>query len=249
MSILARSSGHGDARHRRRRSTRLDDAPGDVGQSQRFMVAEVEHLAGGLGTRRGGDHRVDDVVDVQAVAALRAVAVQRDVVTEQSPPDEHGEEALVGAAEVQPRAVDVGQPQCRRLHAVHACIQQVELLARQLVDAIDVDRRCRMAFVDGQVLRPPIDLPGRRLDHGRIGCDGAHHLEERDVAAQVEIEVAQRILDRREMAHLTGDVEDHVGAVERFGHLRSVDPRFEHAHVEARRRWRDHLRVGGPSRR
>ena len=53
------------------------------------------------------------------------------------------------------------------------------------------------------------------------------------MAAQVEVEVAQRVLDRRQMAHLAGDVEDHLGADERVGHLGRVDSRFEHLHVEA----------------
>ena len=48
------------------------------------------------------------------------------------------------------------------------------------------------------------------------------------MAAQVEIEVAQRILDRGQMTHLSGDVEDHLGAVECVGHLRRVDSRLEH---------------------
>ena len=46
-----------------------------------------------VGCSAASDQGVDDVVDVDAVAALRAVAVQDDVLAEQGPAHEHREEA------------------------------------------------------------------------------------------------------------------------------------------------------------
>ena len=57
--------------------------------------------------------------------------------------------------------------------------------------------------------------PARRRQHDRPSGRSARRLEEREVAAHVEVEVAQRLLHRGQVAHLAGDVEDDVGAGQR----------------------------------
>ena len=116
-----------------------------------------------------------------------------------------------------------------------ACVEQVELLAGQLVDAVDVDRRRRVVLVDGQVPRPAVHLAGRRLH------DGARRVRRRAPISRnarwlrtLRSRSRKRILHRGEVADLTGDVEDDVGALERAGHLGASMSRLEHVHVEAR---------------
>ena len=53
-------------------------ACGDRAQRQSLVVADVEDLPGGSGDGRGEQQALDHVVDVEAVALLRAVAEHRD---------------------------------------------------------------------------------------------------------------------------------------------------------------------------
>ena len=109
------------------------------------------------------------------------------------------------------RPVDVGQPQARGRHPVGGVVHEVQLLAGQLGDPVDVDRAGRVQLVDGRLQRPAVDLAGRRVHDPRRRVDAPQRLEERGVAHRVELEVAQRVAHRREVADLSGEVEHDVG--------------------------------------
>ena len=73
MSIASRSGGHGTV------STRPEPAAATIASAiarndEVLVVPDVEHLAGGASVRRREQQALDDVVDVEAVALLRAVA-------------------------------------------------------------------------------------------------------------------------------------------------------------------------------
>lgn len=57
----------------------------------------------------------------------------------------------------------------------------------------------------------PEDLPGRGVHHDRLRAGGPEDLEERELAARVDVEVEERLRHRLDVADLTGEVEDHVG--------------------------------------
>jgi hypothetical protein len=66
-------------------------------------------------------------------------------------------------------------------------------------------------LVDGEVARMPEDLPRRRVDDGRARADLAQDLQEAELTSGVDLEVEAWARHRLDVAHLTGQVEDHLG--------------------------------------
>ena len=174
----------------------------------RFVAADVEHLAV---ARVGGarpQERVRGVVDVDEIAKLRAVAVDwisRPSIASLSQTDE----PLPRVAHPHPRAVGVREPQRARAHAEDVVVEQMVVLAGRLVDAVHVDGH-EVRLVDGQVLRPAVDL-------ARAGEDDLHRrvvmaagLEDRELAAAVDLEIRVRIAHGVDVARLAGEVEEIV---------------------------------------
>ena len=89
---------------------------------------------------------------------MRAVTEHDDVVACQCPTDELGEEAESRTVQVLARTVDVGQAQDDGDQCVAAPVEQMEMLAHQLVDTIHIDRCRRVSFVDGEIPGPPVHL-------------------------------------------------------------------------------------------
>ena len=94
------------------------------------------------------EQRLDDIVDVDAISSLRTVSEDADLLAQQRLADEDGQEAQLVAGQSLARPVDVGQSQAGRRHGVRRVVHQVELLAGQLRDAVDVHRAGRMQLVD-----------------------------------------------------------------------------------------------------
>ena len=69
-------------------------------------------------------------------------------------------------------------------------------------------------LVDREPLGPAVHLAGRGEHDAGAGRDPPQRLEERELAADVEVEVAQRVGHAGVVAHLAGDVEHDVGAVD-----------------------------------
>lgn len=84
------------------------------------------------------------------------------------------------------------------------------VFGRQLVDAVDIDGNCRMAFVDRQPLRTPVDLAGGGIEHPclrRVLAAGLDQIERRrTVALQVKLGLAHAV----GVAYVAGQVEDVV---------------------------------------
>src|SRR5918995_7156678 len=68
-----------------------------------------------------------------------------------------------------------------------------------------------MLLVDGQVSRMPEDLARRRVDDGGVRADLAQDLEEAELASRIDLQVEARARHRFDVAHLTRQVEDHLG--------------------------------------
>ena len=115
MSIASRSGGHGVLDPAR--AGGAHDRVGDGPQRQVLVVADVEDLAGRVGRERGEQQALDDVVDVEAVALLLAVAEHGDRVVGERTPDEDREEALEVVAQALARPEHVGEPHRARAAA------------------------------------------------------------------------------------------------------------------------------------
>ena len=173
--------------------------------------------------QRGEHQALDDVVDVQAVALLRAVTEQGDRLVAERAADEDRQEALEVVAQALARSVHVGEPHRGRPQPVHLVVQEVELLGRVLRDAVDVDRRDRVVLVDRQVARLAEELAGRGEHDRRRRVLARSSLEERELAAGVRLEVEERVGHRVDVAHLAGEVEHELGVGRGVAHVGPVD--------------------------
>ena len=205
---------------------------------------------------RGQQQPLDDIVDVEAIAQLRAVAEQVDLLTVHGAAHEHRQEAQPVALQALARSVHVGEAQRGDRHAVHPGVEQVGLLAGELGDAVDVDGLGRVLLVHREVARPAVHLAGGGVHHGRRRISTPQQFEEDEMAAGVQIEVGHGIVHRGQMADLAGQVEHVPGADDRIADaIHVIDPGDDHldvvepgdvAHVAAVRGHQrvDHRHVG-----
>mgnify|MGYP003693856247 CR=1 FL=1 len=132
--------------------------------ADRLVAADVEHLA--VARVRGArpQERVGGIVHVHEVAQLRAVAEDLNLAAFDREPDEPADEALAVVLDQLPRTVDVGQPERAGADVEDVVVEQMVVLARRLVDAVDVGGPDQMVFVDGQPVGPAVDLPRAGVD-------------------------------------------------------------------------------------
>ena len=179
-------------------------------QRDGLVVPEVEHLPVRGVQRAGAQEGLDDVVDVVEVALLLAVAEELDLLAERRLAHEPADEALAVVPDQLPRPVGVGQPQRRGADAVHLVVDQVVELARDLVDPVHVHRLQQVILVDRQVERAAVDLARAGVDDLQLGVVLAHGLEHAQLARAVDLEVGHRVGHRVDVAHLAGEVEEHL---------------------------------------
>ena len=220
MSIAFFSAGHSTYSHparRRRRST------SSVVRSRwliGFVAADVEDLAVARVARARPQERVRGVVDVDEVAQLRAVAVDLDRLVLDREADEPADEALAVVLDQLARAVDVRQPQRAGAHAEHVVVDEVVVLAGRLVDAVDVGRPHELALADRQRVGPAVDLARAGEDDLHVRVVVAARLENRQLAAAVDLEIRVRIAHAVDVAHLAREVEDDVAIAHEIVHRR-----------------------------
>ena len=174
------------------------------------VTAEVVDPPRGLCPRCGEQEGGDGVVHVGEVAALAAVAVDDDLLVGERVPDPDAEEGLPGVTHAHSRAVRVRQPEHGRPNPVDVPVEEVVPLACRLVDPIHVDGRDGMALVDRKMSRPSVEL-ARAGEHDRdVGVLVPARLQDRELAARVDLEVRIRVGHRVEVARLAGEVEEDV---------------------------------------
>ena len=144
--------------------------PGDLGERRRLGMAEVEDLADGVGSTAASSSASTTSSTWTQSRSCWPSPNSVDRLAEQGVAHEDRQEPEAVRVEVLAGAVDVGEAQRRRPQVVDRRVEQVELLARQLVDAVHVDRARRVVLVDGQVLRTAVHLAGRRLHDRRRGA-------------------------------------------------------------------------------
>ncbi len=82
--------------------------------------------------------------------------------------------------------------------------------------------RTRCDLVDGQPIRPSVDLARAREHHLGSRVVLPARLEEGELAAAVDLEIGVRIPHAVDVAHLAGEVEDHLAVAYEVGHRRAL---------------------------
>jgi hypothetical protein len=89
-------------------------------------------------------------------------------------------------------------------------VSQVGVLAGGLVDAVDIGWLHEVLFGDRQADRPSVDLPGAGEHHLDARIVTTACLEDRQLAAAVDLEVGVWVLHAVDVADLAGEVEDDL---------------------------------------
>jgi hypothetical protein len=173
-------------------------------------VTKVEDLADGFIADGREQQRPYNVADVEAITELGSIAIDLNRLAKEPAANEHWEKPEIILEEALARSVDVGQAHRTSSKSVHPGVKEMELLGGKFVDPVHVDRRGRMFFVDRQVERPSVYLPSTRVHNDCVRRMPSDQLQEREMAAGVQVQVAHRIRHRFQMTHLPRDVEDHV---------------------------------------
>ena len=187
-------------------------------QADRLNPAQVVDLTFSLGSGGGQQQRIHHIADVGEVADLLAIPenLQRFVVHDlMNPPAEEG---LPGVLDAHVRPVGVGHAQADRVQAIDAVIHQVIPLSGDFVDAVNISRCERMQFIHGQILRPAINLPGAGEDDFPIGVELPAGFQDCELAAAINLQIGEGILHAVQMAHLSGEVEQEILALDQVLH-------------------------------
>ena len=209
--------------------------------TDRLVAADVEHFAvAGVGCPRPQE-RLRGIVHVDEIAQLRAVAENLDLAPFDSQADEPPDEALAVVLDQLARAIHVGEAQRRGADAEHIVVEQVVVLARRLVDPVDVGRPHQVALVHRQVIGAAVDLARAGIDHPHRRVVASAGFEHRQLRPAVDVEIGLRVPHAVDVADLAGEVEDRVAILHQRSHrgliadVGDVDPdrRHEPVQVEA----------------
>ncbi len=212
--LLGRPLDEAEGRALGQRHQQLDE----LGVAPVLRAADVEDLAVHRVAGPGQQEGRAGVVDVHEVAHLRTVAEYLDLAAVEGQAHEPADEALAVVADQLPRAVDVGQTQRAGAHPEDVVVEQMVVLAGDLVDAVDVGGADEMRLGDRQRLGAAIDLPGAGVDHLGAGVVVAAGLEQRQLGPAVHLEVGVRVAHAVDVTDLAGEVEDHVLAAHQIVH-------------------------------
>ena len=174
--------------------------------------------------------RLNHIVHVVEVAHLQPVAEDVERLPLQQLPEPPADERLSRVADAHTRAVGVGQPQRDGAQAVDLVVNHVVPLAGQLVDAVDIGRLQRVALVHRQILRAAVDLPRAGEDDLGRRVAVATRLQQRELAADVDLQVGVGVSHAVGVADLPGQVEDDVLPLHQIAqavlvaHIGDVDP-------------------------
>ena len=120
--------------------------------------------------------------------------------------DEPSDEALAVVPDQLARPVHVGESQRAGADAEDVVVEEMVVLARGLVDAVDVGGPDEMALVHGQPVGPAINLPRAGVDDADARIVLAAGLEHRQLRAAVDVEIRVRIAHAVDVADLPGKV-------------------------------------------
>ncbi len=217
MSMAFFSAGHGTCRTDPAPATSISSAARSlcaIGSDPPTLKTWPLHAS----DAPGAQERVHGVVDVHEIANLRAVAENLDLAPFERETDEPADKSLTVVPDELPRPVHVGEPQRARAHVEHVVVEQVVVFARRLVDAVDVDRSHQMTFGDRQRVGLSVHLARSREHHLHRRIEFPARLENRQLAAAVDLEIGVGILHAVDVAHLAGEVEDDLAIANQVVH-------------------------------
>jgi hypothetical protein len=207
----------------------LAQQPHELEHAGLLLGARVQHAAG-LAVA-GGDERAHEIADVEVVAGLRAVPVDRRRPAVAEAPAEDRDDAGL-AAGILPRPVDVAEAQGHRRQPVQALVQAEVALGAELALAVARHRQRLLGLGGRQRLRLAVDRSSRGGEHEPAGAALAGRLQHVDGAEDVDLGVERGGVDRHAHVDLRGEVEDPLGAegpeaVQQAGGVADVAP-LEH---------------------
>ena len=183
-----------------------------------MLVPEVQDLPVRGVHRPRPQEGVHHVVHVVEVALLAPVAEDLDLLAERGLADEPADEALPVVPDELAGAVGVGEPQRGGADPVHLVVDEVVELAGDLVDPVHVHRLQEVLLVDRQVEGLAVDLARAGVDDLELGVALAHRLEHPELARAVDLEVGDGVGHGVDVAHLAGQVEEHLLAADQVLH-------------------------------
>ena len=81
---------------------------------------------------------------------------------------------------------------------------------RQFADPVKIHRLERMLFINGEILRTPINLAGAGVNDPDGRAALAAHLQQGQLTGSVRFQVIARILHAAQVADLCGQVEEEI---------------------------------------
>ena len=195
-------------------------------------AAHVVDVAGGLIDVLGRQLvAANEVVDVEKVAHLLAVAVDAQLLAEHGGDHEPGDPALVFDAHLA-GAVDAALPEDHGAQAVDAVVVAHVLVGGAFgatIGGMEVERLAfgcplrevavgvtAVLFDYLDVIHATVDLVGGGIQEDRVIARGARSLEGVEGARGVDLEIAARVGDRRGDGGLGGEVVNHLHAGHRL---------------------------------
>src|SRR5262245_7502848 len=190
------------------RTSDLQKQRRELAVAVRDIAANVEHFAVTGVVGPGSQECICGVVHKYEIAELRAVAINLDGPILDRQADEPADKTLAVVLDQLTRAVDVCESQGAGPHSKDIVVHKVIVLTGGLVDAVDIGRPHQVGLVDRQRVGAPIDLPCAGEYDFDAGVEVAASLEDRELAAAVDFEVAIRIQHAVDVADLPGEIEN-----------------------------------------
>ena len=201
---------HGAARHGggEGREARLEEA--QVRVERRLREAQRQ-LAVGLGRDPRGQHRVNDVLDIDIVPELVSLPEDFDHLVVHRFFYEVVDDAVLGMLHLVPDPVGIGYPESDRPDAMQLVVHLVIELAHDLVDAVEALGAQRMAF--GHFFRAhdfAVLQPRARKDDLAPRVVNPAGFQKQQMPLAVDVQVEERVSLRVDVTHLCREVEDNI---------------------------------------
>src|SRR5438552_13104928 len=203
----------------------VDDGSADA-------AADVVDAAdrGGRGAKL--QQRIGRIVDVEVIALLRAIAVNRERLSGQRQMNQVVHDTVGGPTTRLPWTIWIRETSDGVLQTVGTAIDSQVLFRRKFVDRVDAEwigvllfaNRCRTGF--------SIRQPRADEDERRLWTFEAQRLEQHQVAATIDVEVGRRIVHAAHRARLPGQVEHDVLPGDSTAHRGDIaQVAFDHMHA------------------
>src|SRR5258708_4854584 len=165
---------------------------GKLFQRQYLVAADIEDAPFGLWCRRCQKKRFDSIIDIREIASLFA-APHFEGLFFQKPAEPNADKGLPSILDAHARPIGIGETEDRSSNPVNIMIEDMVVLARNLVDTIHINGTHRMLFVRREIVGFSVDLACAGEDHDDTRSDRATSFQESELSTAVDLEVGERI--------------------------------------------------------